>query len=57
MLPAHIWSDIEDPETHAFADVSNVGTGPYRLIEYVPDQYYRFVANADYFAGAPLWTS
>src|SRR5690606_12700219 len=26
---------------------------PYKLVEYQPDQFYRFEANPDYFAGAP----
>lgn len=53
ILPEHIWSQIDNPAEHAFESVSNVGTGPYQLVEYVPDQFYRFEANAGYFAGAP----
>jgi peptide/nickel transport system substrate-binding protein len=30
-----------------------VGTGPYKLTEYVPDQYTRLIANTDYYKGAP----
>ena len=53
IMPEHIWANIEDPAAHAFESASNVGTGPYRLVEYRPDQYYRFTANPEYFAGAP----
>lgn len=53
ILPEHIWAGTEDPAEHAFESVSNIGTGPYRLVEYKPDQYYRFVANPNYFAGLP----
>ena len=54
MLPQHIWSEIENPDEAVLGIETNVGTGPYRLTEYVPDQFYRFEANGDYFAGAPL---
>lgn len=53
IIPQHIWEGIENPAEHTFDDATNVGTGPYRLVEYQPDQFYRFEANADYFAGAP----
>ncbi len=50
ILPQHIWEDVEDPQT--YTDLP-VGTGPYRLTEYVEDQSYRFEANEDYFLGPP----
>jgi peptide/nickel transport system substrate-binding protein len=53
IIPKHIWETVETPEEHVFDDVTNVGTGPYRLVEYVEDQSYRFEANPDYFRGAP----
>lgn len=53
ILPQHIWAAVETPEEHQFESVSNIGTGPYQLMEYQPEQFYRFAANADYFAGAP----
>ena len=31
-----------------------VGTGPYKVVEYVPDQYVKMEANPDYFKGEPL---
>ncbi|MBA3794622.1 MAG: hypothetical protein H0X19_10885, partial [Rubrobacter sp.] len=46
ILPQHIWEDVEDPQT--YTDLP-VGTGPYRLAEYVEDQSYLFEANEDYF--------
>lgn len=51
IVPAHVWSDIDDPATRT-QDLP-VGTGPLRLVEIVPDQLYRFQANDDYFLGAP----
>ncbi|MCC6166947.1 MAG: ABC transporter substrate-binding protein [Caldilineaceae bacterium] len=53
ILPQHIWAEITTPEEQPFDPVVNTGAGPYKLVEYAPDQFYRFEANADYFAGAP----
>lgn len=53
ILPEHIWAAIEDPAEHAFESVSNVGTGPYQLVEYEQGQFYRFSAYSDYFYGTP----
>ncbi len=50
ILPRHIWEGIEDPQTYTELPV---GTGPYKLAEYVEDQSYRFEANEDYFLGPP----
>ena len=53
ILPQHIWAAVETPEEHQFESATNIGTGPYKLVEYQPEQFYRFEANSDYFAGAP----
>lgn len=37
----------------AFSTSRPVGTGPYTLVRYVPDQYLQFTARADYFDGKP----
>ncbi len=50
ILPEHIWENVDDPQTYTNLPV---GTGPYRLAEYVEDQSYRFEANEDYFLGPP----
>lgn len=52
IIPQHIWSDIENPVTAT--EMLPVGTGPYMLVEIVPDELYRFEANNDYFMGQPL---
>ncbi len=49
ILPEHLWAGVADPATFS----NKVGTGPYMLVEYQPDQFYRFEANPDYFRGAP----
>ncbi|MFH5181307.1 ABC transporter substrate-binding protein [Paenibacillus sp. TAB 01] len=51
ILPKHIWEKVENPRKYTELPV---GTGPYRLVEYKPDQYYKFAANADYFKGKPV---
>jgi len=49
ILPKHIWEGVTEPKKF----VNNVGSGPYKLAEYKPDQFYRFTANTAYFAGKP----
>lgn len=50
ILPKHIWGNVENPRKHT--DLA-IGTGPFKLTAYEPDQYYQFEANTDYFMGAP----
>jgi peptide/nickel transport system substrate-binding protein len=55
ILPEHVLADA-DPATldqHPFAQNPTVGTGPFRFVEYVPDQHVETEANLDYFLGAP----
>ncbi len=52
IIPRHVWEGVEVPSEHDFG-ATNIGTGPYKLVEYVEGQSYRFEANADYFRGAP----
>jgi peptide/nickel transport system substrate-binding protein len=55
ILPEHILKDADPAQidTHAFTHNPNVGTGPYKWVKYVPEQYIEFTANPDYFKGAP----
>lgn len=50
ILPKHIWKDVTEPRK---LTTLPIGTGPFRLVEYRPDQLYRFVANATYYGGTP----
>lgn len=45
-VPAHIWSDIEDPVT--FTNDNPVATGPFSIIESFSDQVYVLGANPNY---------
>lgn len=53
ILPEHIWSEVPADEVKEYDDLA-VGTGPYRLVDFSPTAGYRFEANEDYFAGAPV---
>ena len=52
IVAKHIWENV--PEPKKFSTELPVGTGPYQLVEMVPDQLYRFKANEKYFKGKPL---
>lgn len=51
IIPRHVWETITEP--NKAAEALPVGTGPYKLVEIVPNEQYRFEANADYFRGKP----
>jgi peptide/nickel transport system substrate-binding protein len=53
--PAHILESIPYDELLAseYATTAPIGSGPYKLGEYVPEQYYILEANEDYYAGRP----
>jgi peptide/nickel transport system substrate-binding protein len=55
IVPEHILRDMNpaEIEQHPFTQKPDVGTGPYRFIDYVPDQYLEFAANTSYFKGSP----
>jgi peptide/nickel transport system substrate-binding protein len=58
ILPEHILSDVTkaDVEAHPFTTGTpgtTVGTGPYELTAFTPDQSVELDANPDYFKGAP----
>jgi peptide/nickel transport system substrate-binding protein len=51
IIPEHIWADVDNPDD--LTEVLPVGSGPYELVEYVPESVWRFQAYPDYFRGAP----
>lgn len=53
IIPRQVWEEIDNPGEATYEVSANVGSGPFRLVEYTPDQSYRFEANPDYFLGAP----
>ncbi|MGI8684870.1 MAG: ABC transporter substrate-binding protein [Acidimicrobiales bacterium] len=51
ILPMHLWKGL--PRNKLAPDGNPVGSGPYRLVDHVVDQRYRFEANRSYFRGRP----
>jgi len=51
ILPRHLWQGL--PRGKTAPDGLPVGSGPYRLVEHVPGERYRFEANTGYFQGRP----
>jgi len=52
MAPALIYSPKTTPENE-FANGVYAGTGPYKLVEHVPDQYVKYEAYDGYYGEAP----
>lgn len=55
VIPEHILGDVPESElaTYAWFDAPTVVSGPYRILNYDRDHYVSFVANPNYFKGAP----
>jgi peptide/nickel transport system substrate-binding protein len=59
ILPEHIWSKISSDDLPKYTNEPDadppgmVGSGPFKLVDIVEGQSYRFEANPDYFGGAP----
>jgi peptide/nickel transport system substrate-binding protein len=55
ILPEHVLAGVtaEELSTNEFATENPVGTGPYTLEKFVPNEYIQFAANPDYFGGEP----
>lgn len=53
--PKHIFEDMPFSEmaSSPYALDEVVGSGPFKMVEYVPDQYYILEAHEDYFRGRP----
>jgi len=50
ILPQHIWQSADAIE---FDNTSLIGSGPFKLTEYVPDEFVRLAANKEHFATPP----
>ena len=55
ILPKHIWQDItfEDAAISPLSVEQSVGTGPFRMVQFEPEQAVILEARDDYWAGAP----
>ncbi len=52
IMPRSVYGEVTDFENDPTVD-NPVGSGPYKLVEYLPGQYISFEANPDYYLGAP----
>ena len=53
VLPKHIWENVQDPTAADIPLEQSVGSGPFKLTEYVPDKVVRLVSTRDHFAYQP----
>ena len=55
ILPKHIWQDItfEDASVSPLSVEQSVGTGPFRMVQFEPEQAVILEARDDYWGGAP----
>ncbi len=54
VLPEHIWKDhSEGDAAAAFENLEMIGTGPFKMLEYKPNEFIRLGANKDYYDQAP----
>jgi peptide/nickel transport system substrate-binding protein len=53
LLPQHVWGELDENEITKYDGQDGVGSGPFTLAEYEPGQYWRMVANDNYWGGRP----
>lgn len=51
IIPKHIWEDVGDP-AH-YQDEEFIGTGPFKFVSMIPDQYVKLEANENYHGKVP----
>ena len=56
IIPEHIWAPLDGKpgkEIKGFENVPAVGSGPFQLVEWEPDQFFRMEARPGHFFGTP----
>ncbi|MBM2822823.1 MAG: bac 5 protein [Thermoleophilia bacterium] len=53
LLPEHIWGKLDKDAIAKYDGQDGVGSGPFTLAEYKPGQFWRMVANPNYWGGTP----
>lgn len=53
ILPEHIWSQYQGDAAATFENLEMIGSGPFKMLEYKPNEFIRLGANKDYYGGAP----
>ncbi len=51
IIPKHLWKSIDDPEN--YVDEEFIGTGPFKLVNKIPEQYVKLEANGNYHGDKP----
>jgi peptide/nickel transport system substrate-binding protein len=51
IMPPHVWQDMSDDQIMEDGDSMSIGTGPLKVVEFVPDETLELEANPDYWAG------
>lgn len=52
ILPEHIWKAHEGGDAATFENLEMIGSGPFKMLEYKPNEFIRLGANPDYYGGA-----
>jgi peptide/nickel transport system substrate-binding protein len=53
VLPQHIWGQLEGDGVAEFENLEMIGSGPFRLTEYRPNQFVRLEATGNHFLYSP----
>ena len=53
VLPEHIWAQYEGTAATEFENREMIGTGPFKIVDYVQNEFVHLAANGAYFDGAP----
>jgi peptide/nickel transport system substrate-binding protein len=53
ILPRHIWEQYDSETIYDFDNAENIGTGPFMISDWDPEQYLIMDANPDYWMGKP----
>lgn len=53
ILPRHIWEGYDAETIYDFENAENIGSGPFKLVEWVPGQHIILEAHEGHFMGKP----
>ena len=54
IVPEHVWADYtQAPASTEFENLEMIGTGPFKMLEYVQNEFVRLGANKEHFANPP----
>ena len=53
IVPEHIWNQVTFKDAQDFLNPNPIGSGPFQMADFQPDQVMRLEANKNYWGGAP----